>query len=90
VSPRQATSVSETLVPRVDWQAPTRRARCVGPWEPGITHTVRRTRGLEADAACGQLTGSFKRKEKPTRTTEERKLTMTKEEWDTVYKSKSA
>jgi hypothetical protein len=51
---------------------------------------VRRTRGLEADAACGQLTGSFKRKEKPTRTTEERKLTMTKEEWDTVYKSKSA
>jgi 23S rRNA (adenine2503-C2)-methyltransferase len=30
--------------------------------ERGITHTVRRTRGLEADAACGQLTGSFERK----------------------------
>jgi hypothetical protein len=30
--------------------------------ERGITHTVRRTRGLEADAACGQLTGVFERK----------------------------
>lgn len=30
--------------------------------EKGITHTVRRTRGLEADAACGQLTGSFERR----------------------------
>ena len=29
--------------------------------ERGITHTVRRTRGLEADAACGQLTGNFRR-----------------------------
>ena len=29
--------------------------------ERGITHTVRRTRGLEADAACGQLTGNFER-----------------------------
>ena len=32
--------------------------------ERGITHTVRRTRGLEADAACGQLTGSFERKKR--------------------------
>ena len=32
--------------------------------EKGITHTVRRTRGLDADAACGQLTGSFERKVK--------------------------
>jgi 23S rRNA (adenine2503-C2)-methyltransferase len=30
--------------------------------ERGVTFTVRRTRGLEADAACGQLTGSFVRK----------------------------
>ena len=30
--------------------------------EKGITYTVRRTRGLEADAACGQLTGSFERR----------------------------
>jgi 23S rRNA (adenine2503-C2)-methyltransferase len=30
--------------------------------ERGITLTVRKTRGLEADAACGQLTGSFVRK----------------------------
>ena len=30
--------------------------------EKGITLTVRKTRGLEADAACGQLTGSFVRK----------------------------
>ena len=32
--------------------------------ERGVTHTVRRTRGLEADAACGQLTGAFIRKQK--------------------------
>jgi 23S rRNA (adenine(2503)-C(2))-methyltransferase len=37
--------------------------------EKGITHTVRRTRGLEADAACGQLTGSFERKQPSTRAT---------------------
>jgi len=30
---------------------------------------VRRTRGLEADAACGQLTGSFERKQPSTRAT---------------------
>jgi 23S rRNA (adenine2503-C2)-methyltransferase len=29
--------------------------------ERGVTHTVRRTRGLEANAACGQLTGIFER-----------------------------
>ena len=31
--------------------------------ERWVTHTVRRTRGLEANAACGQLTGSFERKQ---------------------------
>ena len=30
--------------------------------ESGVSHTIRATRGLEASAACGQLTGSFERK----------------------------
>ena len=34
--------------------------------EKGITYTVRRTRGLEADAACGQLTGLFERRRRET------------------------
>ena len=28
----------------------------------GVTHTIRRTRGLEASAACGQLAGDFERR----------------------------